>query len=58
LVTVSPTAKKILSLVGIGLLLYFVISRPGDAGALVQSLIGLLQRAAESLITFFRSLLP
>ena len=54
----SPGAKKFVGLVAIGLLLYFVIVRPTEAGALVQSLINLLQRGAESLITFLRSILP
>jgi hypothetical protein len=54
----SPGAKKFVGVVVIILALYFVISNPTGAGALVQNLINLLQRGAESLITFLQSILP
>lgn len=54
----SPGAKKFLGVVVVALLVYFVVTDPAGSGALVQNLLNLLRQAAESLITFFRSLLP
>ena len=52
----SPGAKKILSVVVIVLLAYFVISQPTESANLVQDLLGMLQEGAEAVITFLQSL--
>jgi hypothetical protein len=44
--------KKLAMFAGIGLVLFFVISQPAASAGLVHSILGMLQGAAESLITF------
>jgi len=56
LVTVSPGAKKLLSVVVIVLLAYFVISRPTESANIVLNLLDMLREGAEALITFLQSL--
>lgn len=56
MITVSPGAKKILSVVVIVLLAYFVISRPNESANLVLELLNMLREGAEALITFLQSL--
>ncbi|WP_317495540.1 hypothetical protein [Haloechinothrix sp. LS1_15] len=45
-------AKKVAIIVGGLLVLFFVMSQPGSAAMMVHSILGMLQSAAESLITF------
>ncbi len=45
-------AKKIAAVTGILLVLFFVISQPGQSAAMVHNILGMLQDAAESLIAF------
>ncbi|SFQ18428.1 hypothetical protein SAMN05421810_10581 [Amycolatopsis arida] len=44
--------KQLLTIAGIGLVLFFVIARPQDAAGLVTNILGFLRDAAESVITF------
>jgi hypothetical protein len=44
--------KKILSLAGIALVLFFVIAQPTGAANLVENILGFLRDAAEAVITF------
>jgi hypothetical protein len=48
-------AKKILLIVGIALLAFFLISQPVQSAELVNDLLQGLQDAAEAVITFVRS---
>lgn len=52
----SAGAKKLLTVVVIVLLAYFVISRPNQAADAVLGLLNMLQEGAEALITFLQSL--
>ncbi|PRX44226.1 hypothetical protein B0I33_112104 [Prauserella shujinwangii] len=45
-------AKKLATIAGIALVLFFVIAQPGNAAGLVNNIIGFLRDAAESVITF------
>jgi len=45
-------AKKLLTFAGIALVLFFVITQPGQAAGLVGNIIGFLRDSAESVITF------
>lgn len=56
MVTVSPGTKKIVTLVGGVLVLYFVISDPQGSSALVQDILGMLEGWANSVTTFLESL--
>lgn len=56
MITLSPGAKKVLSVVVVVLLAYFVISQPTESANLVQDLLGMLQEGAEAVITFLQSL--
>ncbi|WP_199433925.1 hypothetical protein [Qaidamihabitans albus] len=48
-------AKKLATIAGIALVLFFVIAQPGNAAGLVNNIIGFLRDAAESVITFVSS---
>ena len=52
----SPQIKKLLSVVVILLVAYFVIDDPSGSANLVQDMLGMLQSGAESVITFVQSL--
>jgi len=56
MVTVSKNMKKILTVGGIVVLLYFVVSQPGPAAQVVQNGVGTLQGWADALVTFLQSL--
>lgn len=56
MITLSAGAKKMLSVVVVVLLAYFVISQPTESANLVQDLLGMLQEGAEAVITFLQSL--
>ncbi|WP_198009077.1 hypothetical protein [Saccharomonospora saliphila] len=47
--------KKIATVAGIALVLFFVIARPGEAAGFVDNIIGALRDAAEAVITFVSS---
>lgn len=49
--------KKILTFAGIALVLYFLIANPTEAANVVNNLLTSLQRGAQALITFVRSLI-
>jgi len=49
-------AKKALILVGVALVLFYVITQPGQAAEAVQNILGWLQDGAEAIITFMRNL--
>ncbi|GAA4665646.1 hypothetical protein GCM10023214_68780 [Amycolatopsis dongchuanensis] len=44
--------KKILSIAGIALVLFFVIAQPGQAANLVGNIVDFLRSSAEAVITF------
>jgi len=52
----NANVKKILTITGVVLLVYFVVSRPNEAANMVQNGVGLLQEGAEALVTFVQSL--
>jgi hypothetical protein len=56
MITVSPGAKKLLGVVVVVFLLFFVISRPTESANIVRDLLSMLQEGAEALITFLQSL--
>lgn len=45
-------AKKLLTIGGIALVIFFVISQPGNSAGLVNNIVVFLRDAAESVITF------
>lgn len=49
-------AKKVLMLVGVALVLFYVISQPGAAADAVQGILGWLRDGAEAIITFVQQL--
>jgi hypothetical protein len=49
--------KKILGLLAIALLVFFVVTQPSGAAASVQNIGGILRDAAQSITTFFTQLL-
>jgi len=53
---VDVNVKKIVGLLAIALLLFFVITQPSGAAGVVQTILGTLRDAAEAIIAFFQSL--
>jgi hypothetical protein len=49
---IAVNAKKLAAFAGIALVLFFVITQPGNSAGLVTNIIGFLRDAAESVITF------
>jgi hypothetical protein len=49
-------AKKVLMLVGVALVLFYVITQPSQAAEAVQGILGWLEDGAEAIITFVRNL--
>lgn len=47
--------KKVLIITGVALVAFFLISQPEQSAALVNDILNTLKNAAESLITFVRS---
>ncbi len=47
--------KKIVILAGAGIILFYVITQPSQAGQAVQEILGWLRDGAEAIITFLRS---
>lgn len=48
--------KKIVGLLAIALLIFFVVTQPGSAAQSVQNIGGILSDAANSIVTFFTEL--
>ncbi|MFL6125154.1 hypothetical protein [Actinophytocola sp.] len=48
-------AKKVLMLVGVALVLFYVITQPGPAAQAVQEILGWLRQGAEAIITFVQN---
>lgn len=48
--------KKIVGLLAIAFLLFFIITQPAAAAGVVQTILGTLRDAAESIASFFRNL--
>lgn len=48
--------KKIVGFLAIAFLLFFVITQPAAAAAVVQSILGTLRDAAQAIASFFRTL--
>ena len=48
--------KRVLILAGVGLVLFFVITNPTAAAAVVQNIGNILYNAAQSVTTFFTSI--
>ena len=48
-------AKKVLMLVGVALVLFYVITQPGPAADAVQGILGWLREGAEAIITFVQN---
>ncbi|TDV46160.1 hypothetical protein [Actinophytocola oryzae] len=49
-------AKKVLMLVAVALILFYVITQPGPAADAVQGILGALREGAEAIITFVQNL--
>jgi hypothetical protein len=49
-------AKKVMMLVGVALVLFYVITQPAQAAEAVQGILGWLRDGAEAIITFMRNL--
>jgi hypothetical protein len=49
-------AKKFAIIAGAAIVLFYVITRPTQAGQTVQDILGWLQSGAEAIITFLRSI--
>ena len=45
-------AKKLATLVGVALVLFFVVAQPGNAAHLVGNIVTFLRTSAEAVITF------
>jgi hypothetical protein len=56
MVTVSKNVKKVLTISGVVLLGYFLITQPAAAAGMVQSGVNGLQNAADALVTFVQQL--
>jgi hypothetical protein len=48
-------AKKVLMIVGVALILFYVITQPGPAADAVQSILSWLREGAEAIITFVQN---
>jgi hypothetical protein len=48
--------KRVLILVGVALVLFFIITNPGGASAAVQNIGNILYDSAQSVTTFFGNL--
>jgi len=48
-------AKKAMMLVAVALILFYVITQPGQAAEAVQGILGWLRDGAEAIITFVKN---
>jgi hypothetical protein len=55
MVTVSANFKKALTILGIVVLVYYVVTQPTGAGSFVQQLVGIVQSFGEAFVSFLRS---
>jgi hypothetical protein len=53
---VRVNVRKIVGLLALALLIFFVVTQPGSAADSVQNIGGILTDAANSLVTFFTEL--
>ena len=53
---VRVTVRKIVGLLAIALLIFFVVTAPGSAANSLQNIGGILADAAQSIVTFFTEL--
>jgi len=53
---VRVNVRKIVGLLAIALLIFFVVTQPGSAAQSVQNIGGILSDAANSIVTFFTEL--
>lgn len=51
----SPNAKKILIIGVIGLVLFFLISKPNQSADTVHTVLGWLKDGAEAIVTFVKN---
>ena len=49
-------AKKVVMLIGVALVLFYVITQPGPAAQAVQDILGWLRDGAEAIITFVQNI--
>ncbi|PPK61601.1 hypothetical protein V5P93_005305 [Actinokineospora auranticolor] len=49
-------AKKVVTLVAVALVLFYVISQPNQAAQAVQDLLSWLREGAEAIITFLKNI--
>lgn len=49
-------AKKAMMLVAVALILFYVITQPGQAAEAVQGILGWLRDGAEAIITFVKNI--
>jgi hypothetical protein len=49
-------AKKVVLVAVVALLLFYVVAEPAQSAGVVQDMFGGLQRGAEAIVTFMRSL--
>lgn len=52
----SANAKKAITWIVVAFVLWFLFTQPTQSAELVRGGVGLLQQAAESVMTFFQSL--
>jgi hypothetical protein len=52
----AVNAKKVMMLVGVALILFYVITQPTQAAEAVQGILGWLRDGAEAIITFMKNL--
>lgn len=49
-------AKKLITLVAVAFVLFFLITQPTQSATVVHNVLGWLQNGAQAIITFIRSL--
>jgi len=54
---VGVDLKKLLTLAGVALALFFLITQPAAASNLVTTILNMLKNAAEALVTFVQTLI-
>lgn len=52
----SVNVKKVVTLAAVALVLFLLITQPNESAEAVRTALGWLERGAESIITFVRSL--
>jgi hypothetical protein len=49
--------KKLLGIVGTGVVIFFVVAQPAEAAGLVHTIINMLKEAASQLVTFLKGVI-